>query len=107
MIQRERMRAPNHETNGYSEYVLYWMQASQRVKCNYGLEYAIMKANELQKPLIAYFGVTDDFPEAHLWGKSPSFPLISVSMLSLKCRGVQSKSLTGAYGKSANLRQPS
>ncbi len=68
------MRAPNHETNGYGEYVLYWMQASQRVECNHALEYAIMKATELQKPLIVYFGATDDFPKARLRGKSPPFP---------------------------------
>jgi deoxyribodipyrimidine photo-lyase len=41
------------------------MQASQRVEYNHALEYAISKANELKKPLVVYFGLTDDFPEAN------------------------------------------
>lgn len=46
-------------------YVLYWMQASQRVEYNHALEYAILKANELRQPLLVFFGITDHFPEAN------------------------------------------
>ncbi|GEK88485.1 deoxyribodipyrimidine photo-lyase [Alkalibacterium putridalgicola] len=46
-------------------YVIYWMQASQRTEYNHALEYAIKKANELSKPLLVYFGLTADFPEAN------------------------------------------
>jgi deoxyribodipyrimidine photo-lyase len=42
------------------------MQASQREEYNHALEYAIDQANELGLPLIAYFGLTDNFPEANL-----------------------------------------
>ena len=38
-------------------YVLYWMQQSQRVESNPALEYAIERANELDLPLVAAFGL--------------------------------------------------
>ncbi len=41
------------------------MQASQRVECNHALEFAIQKANEMAKPLVVYFGLTDGYPEAN------------------------------------------
>jgi len=47
------------------EYVLYWMQASQREEFNHALEYAIGKANELEKPLVVFFGLTESFPSAN------------------------------------------
>ena len=47
------------------EYVLYWMQSSQRTKDNHALAYAIQLANQLNKPLLVYFGLTTNFPEAN------------------------------------------
>ena len=47
------------------QYVLYWMQASQRAECNHALEYAVQTANRLRKPLLVFFGITDSFPEAN------------------------------------------
>nr|WP_253197195.1 deoxyribodipyrimidine photo-lyase [Clostridium algidicarnis] len=41
------------------------MQSSQRTEYNHALEYAIIQANSLKKPLIVYFGLTDGFPEAN------------------------------------------
>ena len=41
------------------------MQASPRSHCNHALEYSIVKANELEKPLVAYFGITGDFPNSN------------------------------------------
>lgn len=46
-------------------YVLYWMQASQRVTYNHALEYAIETANDLRLPLVVFFGITDRFPNAN------------------------------------------
>jgi deoxyribodipyrimidine photo-lyase len=46
-------------------YVLYWMQASQRSEYNHALEFAILRANELSKPVVVYFGLTDNYPEAN------------------------------------------
>jgi len=42
------------------------MQASQRTEYNHALEFAIDKANELKQPLLVFFGLTDNFPEANL-----------------------------------------
>jgi len=41
------------------------MQASQRTEYNHALEYAILKANELNKPLIVYFGITDNYSKTN------------------------------------------
>ncbi|MFW9958333.1 MAG: deoxyribodipyrimidine photo-lyase [Candidatus Odinarchaeota archaeon] len=48
------------------EYVLYWMQASQRVEYNHALEYAILRANSLDLPLLTAFCLVDEFPEANV-----------------------------------------
>ncbi|UCH51165.1 MAG: deoxyribodipyrimidine photo-lyase [Chloroflexota bacterium] len=65
MIQKERIRALNKKGANGGGYVLYWMQASQRTEYNHALEYAIATANTLSKPVIVYFGITDNFPEAN------------------------------------------
>ena len=66
MIQPERIQVLNREPVRSRKYVLYWMQAAQRAKYNHALEYAIERANELAKPVVACFGITDDYPEANL-----------------------------------------
>ena len=65
MIQKERIKILNKKERGKGAYVLYWMQASQRVEYNHALEYAILRANELHQPVIVFFGITDHFPEAN------------------------------------------
>ncbi|WP_319372084.1 deoxyribodipyrimidine photo-lyase [uncultured Ilyobacter sp.] len=47
------------------EYVLYWMQGSQRTRYNHCLEYGILKANEMKKPLIVVFNLVDGYPDAN------------------------------------------
>jgi len=49
-----------------ARYVLYWMQAAQRVRDNHALTFAIRRANERRLPVVACFGLTDGFPEANL-----------------------------------------
>ena len=46
-------------------YVLYWMQQAQRAHGNHALELAITLGNELARPVIVAFGLTDDYPEAN------------------------------------------
>jgi deoxyribodipyrimidine photo-lyase len=65
MIQKERISLLNDEQTQKGNYVLYWMQASARAHYNHALEYTAQKANELNKPLLIYFGLTDNFPEAN------------------------------------------
>jgi deoxyribodipyrimidine photo-lyase len=66
MIQPTRVRTLNARDIRAGDYVLYWMQASQRAECNHALEYAVRLANTLHLPVVVYFGLTDDFPEANL-----------------------------------------
>jgi len=65
MIQKERVRPLNNETAKKRDYVLYWMQASQRAEYNHALEYAAGEANARGKPLVVFFGLTENFPEAN------------------------------------------
>jgi deoxyribodipyrimidine photo-lyase len=65
MIQKERIQRLNNKPLGKGDFVIYWMQASQRAECNHALEYAITKANELNKPLLVFFGITDAYPAAN------------------------------------------
>ncbi|MEJ2647601.1 MAG: deoxyribodipyrimidine photo-lyase [Sedimentisphaerales bacterium] len=66
MIQNERVKILNDEKVSDGKYVLYWMQAAQRSEYNHALEYAIHKANELNLPVLVFFGITGNFPEANL-----------------------------------------
>ncbi len=66
MIQSERVLPLNHRPIPDDRpYVLYWMQSAQRASCNHALEYAIRQANLLRKPLLAFFGITESFPQAN------------------------------------------
>jgi len=65
MIQKERVRPLNNEQEKSRDYVLYWMQASQRTECNHALEYAAEQANARRKPLVVFFGLTEKFPQAN------------------------------------------
>jgi deoxyribodipyrimidine photo-lyase len=49
-----------------ADYVLYWMQQSQRAEYNHALEYAVLQANHLGIGVVVAFGLTDDYPEANL-----------------------------------------
>jgi deoxyribodipyrimidine photo-lyase len=65
VIQKERIRALNSKDIRKGRYVLYWMQASQRTEYNHALEHAILEANDLNVPLVVFFGLTESFPEAN------------------------------------------
>ena len=66
MIHPSRIQPLNRRSIQDGRYVLYWMQASQRVECNHALEYAVGEANALHLPVVVAFGLTDRFPEANL-----------------------------------------
>ncbi len=65
MIQQSRIKALNARDAKKGDFVLYWMQASQRAEGNHALEYAVRRADELRLPVVVFFGLTDDFPEAN------------------------------------------
>ena len=54
---------PRHDDG---QYVLYWMQQSQRAVHNPALTHALERANEKGCPLLVVFGLMDDYPEANL-----------------------------------------
>ena len=61
-----RLKALNDKgPNTSGEYVVYWMQASQRTIQNDALYYAIQTANAMHKPLLVYFGITAAYPQAN------------------------------------------
>jgi deoxyribodipyrimidine photo-lyase len=61
-----RVQLLNSEKLRDNGYVLYWMQSSARTELNHALEYAIRTANRLNRPLITFFGVSSNYPEANL-----------------------------------------
>jgi deoxyribodipyrimidine photo-lyase len=65
MIHDDRIRHLNDRKPRDGQYVLYWMQQSQRVSYNHALEYAIGKANEIGVPTVVGFGLMGDYPEAN------------------------------------------
>jgi deoxyribodipyrimidine photo-lyase len=65
MIESRRIRALNTAPERTGDYVLYWMQNSQRAEFNPALELAIAEANRLELPVLAAFGLIEDYPEAN------------------------------------------
>ena len=65
MIQKTRIQILNGLPIQPKEYVLYWMQQSQRAQYNHALEYAVGQANNLKLPLLVVFGSTAQYPEAN------------------------------------------
>jgi deoxyribodipyrimidine photo-lyase len=65
-IESTRIQPLNQKKMTGGEFVLYWMQQSQRAEENHALEYAIELANHLDRPLMVVFGLTDGYPEANL-----------------------------------------
>jgi deoxyribodipyrimidine photo-lyase len=47
------------------DYILYWMQQSQRITFNYALNLGIILSNLHGIPLVVYFGLTEDYPDAN------------------------------------------
>ncbi len=65
MMHEERLQSLNRHGPADGDYVLYWMQASQRAEHNDALDYAISQGNELGLPVVCGFGLTSDYPEAN------------------------------------------
>jgi len=89
MIQQARIKALNQKEVSRGDYVLYWMQASQRAEYNHALEYAILRANELRKPVVVFFGITDHFPEGNERHYTFMLEGLREAEQSLEKRGIQ------------------
>ncbi|MDD3539408.1 MAG: deoxyribodipyrimidine photolyase, partial [Atribacterota bacterium] len=66
MIQEDRISYLNEKDEQEGKYIIYWMQASQRVKYNQALETTIRIANKRSLPVLVYFEITTSFPDANL-----------------------------------------
>jgi len=63
---RGRIKSLNTQGPGGGDLILYWMQQSQRAVGNHALEFAILRANELRRPLVVLFLLVPTFPDANL-----------------------------------------
>jgi len=89
MIQEERIKELNDKPITNRKYVIYWMQQAQRSEYNHALEHAIQMANELNKPIVAYFGITDNFPDANERHYYFMLEGLRETQKSLAARGIQ------------------
>jgi deoxyribodipyrimidine photo-lyase len=88
-IREERVQDLNEEGIGDGDYVLYWMQSSQRAAQNHALEYAVQQANDLGQPLLGIFGLTGDYPEANLRHYTFMLEGLKDAQEALKKRGIK------------------
>ncbi|MGD8962112.1 MAG: deoxyribodipyrimidine photo-lyase, partial [Desulfobacterales bacterium] len=65
-IQDTRIQFLNDLDLRRGNFVLYWMQQSQRAEYNHALEYAVQQANQMGQGVLVVFGLMDDYPEANL-----------------------------------------
>jgi deoxyribodipyrimidine photo-lyase len=89
MIQKERIKLLNDKKLCSGKYVLYWMQAAQRAEYNHALEYAIRTANKLKKPVLVFFGITENWPEANLRHYYFMLEGLQEVQKALKAKGIQ------------------
>ena len=71
------------------DYVLYWMQQSQRAEYNHALEYAVQQANKLGQVLLVVFGLMDDYPEANLRHYTFMLEGLQETQAALASRGIK------------------
>jgi deoxyribodipyrimidine photo-lyase len=89
MIHESRIQPLNDNSLTAGEYVIYWMQASQRAHYNHPLEYAIQQANRLRLPVVAFFGLTPRYPEANLRHYTFMLEGLQETSATLKRKGIK------------------
>ena len=65
-IHHSRIQVLNTRAVRKGDFVLYWMQQSQRAESNHALEYAIQQGNQMDQPVLVVFGLMDNYPDANL-----------------------------------------
>jgi len=88
-VQATRIKSLNDVDIRKGDYVLYWMQQSQRAAYNHALEYAVQQANKLSRPLLVGFGLTDDYPEANLRHYTFMLEGLKETRVALASRGIK------------------
>ena len=92
------------------DFVLYWMQQSQRAEYNHALEYAVQQANQFGQGVLVIFGLMDDYPEANLRHYTFMLEGLQETQTALAKRGIKMVVQTGnpaavalSAGKKASL----
>jgi Deoxyribodipyrimidine photo-lyase type II (EC 4.1.99.3) len=83
------LRVLNSRETKSGDYVLYWMQAAQRAEANPALQHAVRLANEQRRPCLAFFGLTERFPEANARHLAFMLEGLRETQLALADRGVR------------------
>jgi len=66
LISSDRLCSLNSNSVQNRDYILYWMQSSQRAEFNHALEFAVDQSNTYNQPLITAFCLLDNYPRANI-----------------------------------------
>lgn len=88
MIDSRRVALLNDLPEQPGDYVLYWMQNSQRVAFNPALEAAIDEANRRRLPVLVGFGLSEDYPGANARHYAFMLEGLAETEQALQARGV-------------------
>jgi len=88
-IFQDRIQRLNEVPLRKGDFILYWMQQSQRAVWNHALEYAIELANHSGQTVVVIFGVTDQYPEANLRHYTFMFEGLMETRQTLARRGIR------------------
>lgn len=100
-VDNTRIHMLNKKNRVRGEYILYWMQQSQRAEENHALEYAVSQGNSVGLPVVVAFGLTDAYPEANLRHYTFMMEGLRETSASLHARGIRFVLQTGAPHKVA------
>ncbi len=89
LIQPQRIRRLAERENGESDYVLYWMEQSQRAQDNHAVEYAVRAANERGQPLMVLFVIPENDPELSLRQATFLLEGIEQTQTAIQGRGIK------------------
>lgn len=88
MVEPERIKQLSYAPETGGDYVLYWMQQSQRAVHNPALEVAVTAANRLRLPLVVAFGLTTDLPAANARHYTFMLQGLAETAAQLRARGI-------------------
>jgi deoxyribodipyrimidine photo-lyase len=88
-IFRPRLKTLNRKNVCSGQFVLYWMQQSQRAEFNHALEYGVKQANDHGLPLLVIFVLTENYPEANIRHYTFMFEGLAETQKTLKKRGIR------------------
>jgi deoxyribodipyrimidine photo-lyase len=88
-IQKDRIQLLNRLDICNGNYVLYWMQQSQRAEFNHALEYALEQGNRIGQSVLVAFGLMNDYPQANLRHYTFMLEGLKETQASLAARGIK------------------